>query len=351
MHAVASCWSHPSSSSLRQQKVCHSVNTIRSILKIVEQPIVVLQGWARIWPTCRRGSSRWRSTSGGRAPSSRRRCASTAGAHSAWGAAGSGGGPRTALGLPLEGGTGNAHGWPPCLPVTAPGSRASLPPQNHRQLPPKPHPAADSSCRRWRRTSVSLQRRCTFRHVRAAVDMRGALPLWLLAAAAVPVLPANPPLRPPAALQLLVQDARLHMAAGGSPEHVALVLYQCGTLQARQGVRQWHTQGILLRCACLCHMLPPAPPSDPLHACSSCSMSWVSTMQRQRHCRCRCRRCASTFRMQVRQDVWRRCCMPCRLNGLLYCISPAQFANHANLLSQFLLSQFLLSQFLQRSTC
>jgi hypothetical protein len=30
------------------------------------------------------------------------------------------------------------------------------------------------------------------------------------------------------------QDARLHMAAGGNFEHVALTLYQCGTLQVSE---------------------------------------------------------------------------------------------------------------------
>ena len=33
-----------------------------------------------------------------------------------------------------------------------------------------------------------------------------------------------------------VQDVRLHMAAGGNFEHVALTLYQCGTLQVGAGL-------------------------------------------------------------------------------------------------------------------
>lgn len=52
------------------------------------------------------------------------------------------------------------------------------------------------------------------------------------AAAAIPrrVAHAAAPAPPPAP-----QDARLHMAAGGNYEHVALTLYQCGTLQVCVG--------------------------------------------------------------------------------------------------------------------
>ena len=41
-----------------------------------------------------------------------------------------------------------------------------------------------------------------------------------------------PPPHPRPARHVPAQDAKLHVAAGGSDEQVALTLYQCGTLQA-----------------------------------------------------------------------------------------------------------------------
>lgn len=95
---------------------------------------------------------------------------------------------------------------------------------------------AGSSCRRWTRMSWSWQRRCMCRcggvccctllgHAVASWPRRPqpASVCWRADSAAALLAPRHP------------QDARLHMAAGGNFEHVALTLYQCGTLQVGGG--------------------------------------------------------------------------------------------------------------------
>ena len=75
-----------------------------------------------------------------------------------------------------------------------------------------------------------------------------------------------------------VQDVRLHMAAGGNFEHVALTLYQCGTLQVGGGLAidcitqsvERHTAGRVSSrassavCGCACR-------SGHCHACRPCA--------------------------------------------------------------------------------